>query len=98
MHGIFTWLSAQGENCIKDKVQHSVAAESFRSVAAESFQMASPTLTPIYLAQNAAVTLNTVIWTFAILTLIFVVSRVYVRVYIKESFGVDDVFAVLATV
>ncbi|KAA8576482.1 hypothetical protein EYC84_006595 [Monilinia fructicola] len=59
--------------------------------------MASPTLTPIYLAQNAAVTLNTVIWTFAILTLIFVVSRVYVRVYIKESFGVDDVFAVLAT-
>ncbi|KAB8302602.1 hypothetical protein EYC80_005975 [Monilinia laxa] len=69
----------------------------FRSVAAETFQMASPTLTPIYLAQDAAVTLNTVIWTFAILTLIFVVSRVYVRVYIKESFGVDDVFAVLAT-
>lgn len=58
----------------------------------------STTVSAEYLAESRAGVVRGVVWTSAVLPLIFVSLRCYVRIGLRKTFGLDDAFAIMATV
>lgn len=55
-------------------------------------------LPPSYLDESRAPTVQGVMWTMAIVPLVFVLMRLYVRVVLRRVFGWDDFIIIIAVV
>jgi hypothetical protein len=51
-----------------------------------------------YLAESRSSTVQGVMWVMAIVPLVFVCMRLYVRVFLKRVFGWDDFIIIIAVV
>lgn len=57
-----------------------------------------PNVPESYLLESRAPILQGVMWTVAIVPLMFVAMRLYVRIYLRRVFGWDDFIIIIAIV